>query len=647
MKKAWSEMERSSKQSTDKMNNGLNGLNINIKRVLQSMAGFMVYDLGKKLVGGFVSATKAGIDYNATLETSQIAWTTLLGTQGKANKMLKDIEQFAKSTPFDKMGVDNMAKQLNNAEFEGKGLFGQLTKFGDIGGAFGIQQASLEEMVRQYSQVKQAGVAYTEDLNILQDRGVPIYKAIAKECGISTAEVKKWASDGKISADIYQKALDGVAKGVEGGMAKQSKSFSGMVSTLKDGFGQAIGILSKPLFDKLTKGLAGFMPIMDKVIDSLGKKGLMKAIQEFAPSIMPFVQMAISIFKTMGDTVGVIIQSMASFWNEHKGWLMPLITGLFTFISAIVTNTITAIGAIVQSGLAVIDGVINFFQNLFKGNFKGCWDSIKQIFSNALKFVWSLMQVQFAVNLPAMIKGFGKGAIGIFKGMWTSVKSFFSGGISSCLNFVKNLLTGAKSNFSTLKAFGANSFQALWSIAKSMMSRLLSSVTSTISRVPTTIRNFMTQAVGVLKGINLFSIGSSMIKGLMNGIKSMAGGVVKAVSGVVGGAVEKAKKLLKINSPSKVFFEFGEYTGEGLEGGILKKSKDVAKASKDLASSVIGGYSANLKGPNLKASSSSLSTKEKANNGLTVHIENFVNNTEKDIERLATELSFYMKRKLV
>lgn len=31
-------------------------------------------------------------------------------------------------------------------------------------------------------------------------------------------------------------------------------------------------------------------------------------------------------------------------------------------------------------------------------------------------------------------------------------------------------------------------------------------------------------------------------------------------------------------------------------------------------------------------------------NGLTLHIENFINNTEKDIEQLAYELEFYRQR---
>ena len=109
----------------------------------------MIYDVGKNLVTGFVNATKTGIDYNATLETSSIKWETLLGS--KANKMLKDIENFAATTPFEKMGVEAMATQLHNAGFEGQSLFDQLTKFGDLSGAFGIQADSLQEMVRQYA----------------------------------------------------------------------------------------------------------------------------------------------------------------------------------------------------------------------------------------------------------------------------------------------------------------------------------------------------------------------------------------------------------------------------------------------------------------------------------------------------------------
>lgn len=584
----------------DNASNKANSLGSVVGSVAKNIASFMIYDVGKKLATGFVEATKAGIDYNASLETSKIKWETLLGSQEKANKMLKDIEKFAATTPFEKMGVDTMATHLNNAGLSGQALFDQLTKFGDMAGAFGIQSDSLQEMVRQYSQVQQAGVAYTEDLNILQDRGIPIFKAIAEELGINTSEVKKWASEGKISADIYQAALDNVAKGVEGGMEKQSKSFTGMLSTLKDNFNQAAGILSQPIFDKLKSGLENILPYLENIITSLSEQGLMGTIREFAPGIEPFVQLAISIFTTMGETVGVIIQSMTSFWEEHKSWLMPLITTLMTFVSNIIGNTITAIGTIVQSGLAVIDGVINFFQNLFSGNFKGCWESIKQIFSNAIAFVISWMQVNFVTKAISLVKNLASSIPNLIKGLWNSGKNLFSQGVSTCINFVKNLLSGATSNFNTLRTFGANAFQALWSVAKNMMSNLLNAVISNIRQVPTTISNFMNQAVSVLKRINLFSIGKDMIQGLINGIKNMASGVVGAISGVVDGAVSKVKKTLGINSPSKLFTQFGKWTGEGLAIGIENENNRVSKASKGLASSVVGGYNANFNGVSSK-----------------------------------------------
>ena len=629
------------------MNNASNrasGFGNTMSRITENIKSFLIYDVGKKLVSGFGDAVKAGVSYNATLETSRLKWETLLGTQEKANKMLKDIEKFAADTPFDKMGVEAMATQLHNAGFEGQALFDQITKFGDMAGAYGIQSDSLQEMVRQYAQVKQAGVAYTEDLNILQDRGVPIYKALAKELGISTAEVKKWCSDGKISSEVYQKALDSLAKTVEGGMEKQSKSFSGMISTLQDNMSQLAGILAKPIFDFLAAQLQKVMPFVDAVISSLNENGLMGTIQKFAPQAMPYIQAVIGIFNTLKDNVKVVIDAIMGFWNEHKSWLLPLIQFVWNFIATFISQTINAIGKVVQSGLAIIDGIINLFQNLFKGNFQGAWESIKQIFSNAITFVWNLMQVMFAFNLPGMIKNFGTSAGSLFSSMWTSIKGFFSGGISGCLNFVRNLFTNASSSFNALRSAGSNVFNALWQVAKNAMSNLLSSVISNIRQVPTNISSFMTQAVNVIRNINLFTIGKNLIQGLINGIKNMAGNVIGAIGGVVTGAVDAAKRKLGINSPSRVFKEFGMYTGMGLAEGIEGQNKNVLKASQNLSSSVMTGYSANISS-SIKAGLKGNSNGSSNSSGINLNIENFNNNTDKDIEYLANELAFYLKRK--
>ena len=627
----------------DDASNSASSFSSKMGNVMDNVKSFLIYDIGKNLVTGFVNATKSGIEYNATLEQSAIKWETLLGTQEKANKMLQDIQKFAKDTPFEQMGVEAMATQLHNAGFEGQALFNQISKFGDLAGAFGIQSDSLQEMVRQYSQVKQAGIAYTEDLNILQDRGIPIYKALAEELGINTADVKKWASEGKISSDIYQNALDNLAKGVEGGMAKMSKSFSGQLSTMKDNFEQMAGTLSKPIFDFLAEQLSKIMPFIESVASSLSENGLMGTIQRFAPGIMPYIESVISIFDNLKNAVKRILDAITGFWDEHSSWLMPLISFVWDFICNVISNAINAIASVIEAGLGVIDGIINFFQNLFSGNFSACWESIKQIFSNAITLIWNWMQVQFVTNIPNMIKNFATNVPNLIKGMWTSAKNLFSSGVTACINFIKNLLTNASSNFGTLKTFGANTFQALWSVAKTMMSNLLNAVISNIKQVPTNIQNFMNQAVNVIKRINLAQVGRDMIQGLINGIKAMGSKVAGAIGSVVNSAVSSAKKLLGIKSPSRVFRQIGDDTGEGLVLGLKDKESDVVKASKRLSNGVIGGYSASI---NTNFSKGKLnSSTPSQNSNLNLNIENFNNNREQDVKELVEEIAFYLRRK--
>lgn len=251
-----------------------------------AQSGLKVVDkwakIGATAVAGLASGMIAlGIKSNASLETSQVAWTTLLGTQEEAKQMLEDITKYAATTPFSKTGVDTMAKQLHNAGFEGQALFDQLTKFGNMGSAFGIQEDSLKEMVRQYSQVQMAQVAYTEDLNILQDRGIPIFKGLAEVMGVSVAEVKNMASQGKITADIYNQALDSIASTTEGAMEKQSKTFSGMLSTIQDNVVNISQKIVQPLFEKIIE----YMPLVIDLADNFSAnldegKGILDSLKE-------------------------------------------------------------------------------------------------------------------------------------------------------------------------------------------------------------------------------------------------------------------------------------------------------------------------------------------------------------------------------
>lgn len=258
------------------------GLLVNLGGIAKKVGGLLAGAFVVKTAIDFAKkVATVGIEYNKLKEQSKTTWTTLLGSQEKALEQLDKIEKFAARTPFSKMGVDQMAKYLHNAGFEGDAVFNTLTKIGDMGSAFGVQEESLVEMTRQFSQVQQAGYAYTEDLNILADRGIPIYQAIADEVGVTVAEVKKMASEGKITADIYNAAIDSMAESTEGAMDAQSKTFGGMMSTLKDNLETLAGLLTEKVFGALKELVEKILPVVEAFTQAYSETGSFKeALQQ-------------------------------------------------------------------------------------------------------------------------------------------------------------------------------------------------------------------------------------------------------------------------------------------------------------------------------------------------------------------------------
>ncbi len=555
-------------QQGEQAGQSVEGIGSRFKNLAKTIAGLAIV---KKVADITTSIVKMGIEGNASLETSITSWTTLLGTQEQAKQMMDDITNYAASTPFSKVGVDEMAKQLSNAGFAGEDLFNQLTKFGNMGSAFGIQEDSLKEMVRQYSQVQMAQVAYTEDLNILQDRGIPIYKGLAEVMGVTVAEVKKMAGEGKITADIYNEAINSIASNTEGAMEAQSKTFSGLMSTLQDVTSNIVTKIVEPLFNKVNELLNIAMPILDSFNSKLNEgqsfwTALKETVDEFLPSLNPVMEIMenlgeaittglgwimdngealIGIVISLGTAMLVLnvanmIQGMV---EAYKAW--KIATEGMTIAQRLLNLEMFAnpIGLVV----AAIAGLIVWLVYLWNTN-DGFRDAVTSAWNKILevgKNVWNWISNFFTVSIPNAINT----AINFFSQLPTKIGTFLSNSITKMSQFVRDL--------------GSKGLEA----AKN----LISNITSGLSGLPS----------------KMFEIGKNIIQGMINGVKNMASKVVDSVKGVVNNAISGAKKLLGIHSPSRVFMEIGEYTSEGMAIGIEQNEDMVQKASENMVNTAI------------------------------------------------------------
>ena len=106
-------------------------------------------------------------------------------------------------------GLDEAATTAANAVAAGikpgKDLTKYLTMTAD---AAAIAGTSMSEMGSIINKVQTGQTVYTEDLEQLADRGLPVYQWIADEAGVAASEVKKMASEGQISSQMLYSAIE-------------------------------------------------------------------------------------------------------------------------------------------------------------------------------------------------------------------------------------------------------------------------------------------------------------------------------------------------------------------------------------------------------------------------------------------------------
>jgi tape measure domain-containing protein len=603
------------------------------------LAGAAVLAAGSALaaMGGVIA--KVGVQYDMAQENSKIAWTTLLGSADKAKTMLTDIANFAKNTQFDSEGVDAMAKYLHNAGYEGQKMFDQLTKVADVSGAFNITADNAKEMVRQMSQVDQAQVAYTEDLNILQDKGVPIYKAIASELGVNVAAVKKMASEGKISSKIYDEAFSNIANSVKGASAAQSQTMSGMLSTLKDDFSIISGILAKPLFNKLHEGLKNLMPLMDGLTSFA--RGDLKSFSDtlnktFGAStgniIMNFVNTAKTGFEQFKNAIGKVKDGFKALLDFAKGdniqginlltkiGLSPdmvvgitktivgikntiygffqeyttYIKNLFSGKNNLATSFMSIFNTIKSIVMPILSDVVSFIKSQF-AQIKKWWDTYGGQITQAVKNFWAVIATIFKVLAPILeviikgvwdnIKGVIHGAIKVIQGIILVFTGIFTGNWKTMWKGIKDILGGAVEaiwNAINLLFIGRvlKGVKGFFGLIKGIFSGGWGDVVAGIKGFVTGAEGSFGKFVAAVKTKfdDIVSSAKELPGKIGKGIKDNVTHAIGAIGDLADELIKKFKKALGINSPSKVFMKLGSGVISGLINGLtVGNLKDLGK----------------------------------------------------------------------
>lgn len=217
-----------------------NGLSIEdlFNRMTKATAAFGAGFTAKELISNIAQV-------RSEFQQLEVAFKTMLGSEDKANSLMRQLVKTAATTPFDLQGVANGAKQLLAYGENVENVNDDLIRLGNI--AAGLSQP-LNDLVYLYGTTMTQGRLYTQDYNQFVGRGIPMGRELAKIFGIAENEVRSFVEEGKVGFPEVQKVIMSLTN--EGGMfynlmQEQSKTITGQISNIEDAFATMLNEIGK------------------------------------------------------------------------------------------------------------------------------------------------------------------------------------------------------------------------------------------------------------------------------------------------------------------------------------------------------------------------------------------------------------------
>lgn len=195
-------------------------------------------DYYKGLYETVTQATDEGLTSGKALaasrETDRLAFSTLLGGEGQANRFLGQLIKTADTTPFQYDDLTGVSKTLLSFGYAVEDIIPTMTKVGDAGAALGLSTSDIGTVATYIGRMKSSNKASLEYLNPLMERGFGVFEWLAEDLGISQEAVYKKISKGDLSGSyVSELILEKFSALYSGQMEKQAKTTEGLDSTLE------------------------------------------------------------------------------------------------------------------------------------------------------------------------------------------------------------------------------------------------------------------------------------------------------------------------------------------------------------------------------------------------------------------------------
>lgn len=275
--------------ATEKAFKSLNVSVSNTTSAFKVFAGNLAASAIQSLTSGLFTFAGASIKTAQEIEKVTTQLEVLTKSAGTANAIVKDLQEFAASTPFQFQDLAEATQKLIAFGFSTKEAKDNLVVLGDVAGASG---ANIQELSFIFGQVRAESKLTGERFRQFAERSIPIGPALAKTMGVAESAVRDLISNGKVDFATFEKAFRSLNKEGNfafGGMVKLSKTLEGRLSTLKDNFIQLQATTSKVLTPALKAGATALTSLIQQIEKNASFKDFLITFANKIPNAIKIV----------------------------------------------------------------------------------------------------------------------------------------------------------------------------------------------------------------------------------------------------------------------------------------------------------------------------------------------------------------------
>lgn len=243
-----------------------------------------------------------------------------------------------------------------------------------------------------------------------------------------------------------------------------------------------------------------------------------EAINDYIiPTLNQFIEIVKQLWAENQDKIAKIGELFSMVFNDVAGkvqWFVSIVEQylypMFIWLVGIVRDNMDNIKSIFQSAFDVIGGIVDFFIALFKGDWSGMWEAIKNILKSGIQFVKNVLgtlgsiikdllspvieavQEAFSAAIEAIVGFFTEtlpeafnSFVEMLSGVWESVKA----GWQSFFEFVTDFVQGIRDTL-------VSAWESIVLFFTETIPQFIVSVGEWIAALPETIAYWLGYALG-------------------------------------------------------------------------------------------------------------------------------------------------------